>query len=350
MREAAIIGYVQGPQSRYAGAANESELIMPVVSEVMRRAGLTMKDVDFTCSGSCDYLQGAAFAFVEGLSAVATVPPIKESHVEMDAAWALYEALLKIWTGEAEVCLVYGFGKSSPGELRSVLSLQLDPYYQVPLWPDSVSTAALQARALLDGGTVSERDLAEVVVRSRANALDNPRAQLKGRFTVDALLAEPTFVSPLRRHDCPPITDGASAMLIASGTAARRLCARPAWIRGIDHRMETGVFGARDLTCSTSTRLAAQRAGVVQGPVDLVELHAPFSHQEIILRRALGLGDEVPVNLSGGALAANAMMVAGLDRIGFVAGHIIDGKADRGVAHATSGHCLQQNLVAVLEA
>lgn len=349
MREAAIIGYVQGPQQRYAGAANESELIMPVVSEVMRRAGVTMQDVDFTCSGSCDYLQGAAFAFVEGLSAIATVPPIKESHVEMDAAWALYEALLKIWTGDAELCLVYGFGKSSPGELRSVLTLQLDPYYQEPLWPDSVSMAALQARALLDGGTVSEHDLAEVVVRSRANALDNPNAQLKGRTTVDRLLAEPAFVSPLRRHDCPPITDGASAMLVASADAARRLCARPAWVRGIDHRMETGILGARDLTRSPSTRAAAERAGVRQGAIDLVELHAPFSHQEIILRRELELGDKVPVNLSGGALAANAMMVAGLDRIGFVAQRIMEGRADRGVAHATSGHCLQQNLVAVLE-
>lgn len=349
MREAAIIGYVQGPQQRYAGAANESELIMPVVSEVMRRAGVTMQDVDFTCSGSCDYLQGAAFAFVEGLSAIATVPPIKESHVEMDAAWALYEALLKIWTGDAELCLVYGFGKSSPGELRSVLTLQLDPYYQVPLWPDSVSMAALQARALLDGGTVSEHDLAEVVVRSRANALDNPNAQLKGKTTVDRLLAEPAFVSPLRRHDCPPITDGASAMLVASADVARRLCARPAWVRGIDHRMETGILGARDLTRSPSTRAAAERAGVRRGAIDLVELHAPFSHQEIILRRELELGDKVPVNLSGGALAANAMMVAGLDRIGFVAQRIMEGRADRGVAHATSGHCLQQNLVAVLE-
>ena len=58
----------------------------------------------------------------------------------------------------------------------------------------------------------------------------------------------------------------------------------------------------------------------------------------------------MPVNLSGGALAGNTMMAAGLDRIGYVAAQIMDGKADRGVAHATSGPCLQQNLVAVLEA
>jgi len=349
MREAAIIGYVQSQQMRYAGAANESELIMPVVRELMAKAGLTKENIDFTCSGSCDYLQGAAFAFVEGLSALSTVPPIKESHVEMDAAWAMYEALLKIWTGEADVCLVYGFGKSSPGELRTVMALQLDPYYHVPLWPDAISLAALQARQMLDSGLISERDMAEVVARSRANAQSNPRAQLKGNPRVEQLLAEPTFVSPLRRHDCPPVTDGASAMIIASGDVAGRYCKRPAWIRGIDHRMETGILGARDLTRSPSTRVAGENAGVGKGRLDLAELHAPFSHQEILLRRELGLADGVPVNLSGGALAGNTMMAAGLDRIGYVAERIMSGQADRGVAHATSGPCLQQNLVAVLE-
>ena len=42
-------------------------------------------------------------------------------------------------------------------------------------------------------------------------------------------------------------------------------------------------------------------------------------------------------------------MVAGLLRIGEAAQRIIDGRADRAVAHATSGPALQQNLVAVLE-
>ena len=46
---------------------------------------------------------------------------------------------------------------------------------------------------------------------------------------------------------------------------------------------------------------------------------------------------------------ALAMMTAGLIRIGEVANRISNGEADRGVAHATSGPCLQQNLVTVLE-
>ena len=67
------------------------------------------------------------------------------------------------------------------------------------------------------------------------------------------------------------------------------------------------------------------------------------------LHRSLGLTDDVNVNPSGGALASNPMMVAGLLRIIEASQRIMDGQADRAVAHATSGPALQQNLVAVLE-
>jgi acetyl-CoA acetyltransferase len=100
---------------------------------------------------------------------------------------------------------------------------------------------------------------------------------------------------------------------------------------------------------SESTRIAAEKAGVAAGAVDVAEIHAPFSHQELILAEAMGLGDDVAINPSGGALAANPMMTAGLIRIGEVFRRIAAGDAQRGVAHATSGPCLQQNLVCVLE-
>jgi acetyl-CoA acetyltransferase len=83
--------------------------------------------------------------------------------------------------------------------------------------------------------------------------------------------------------------------------------------------------------------------------MDVAELHAPFSHQELILRAAIRLGDEVEINPSGGALAANPIMATGLIRIGEAASLIINGSANRVLGHATSGPCLQQNLVCVME-
>jgi acetyl-CoA acetyltransferase len=275
------------------------------------------------------------------------VPPINESHVEADAAWALYEAWIKIVTGEVDTALVYGFGKSSAGTLRRTLALQLDPYTLAPLYPDSIAVAGLQARAGLDAGKWSERDMAEVAVRSRRDAETNPHAQLSGSKDVDELLAEPYLCDPLRRSDCAPITDGASVIVLAADDRARDLVERPAWITGIAHRVDSANLGARDLTVSASTAAAGEDAGT--DGVEVAELQSPFTHQELILREALGLGDSVRITPSGGALAGNPMFAAGLTRIGEAARHVLSGSAGRVLAHSTSGPALQQNLVCVME-
>lgn len=349
MRDVAVIGYARA-QMPCARDLNEVEILMPVLGQALADAGLAREEIDFICSGSCDYLAGGAFSFVMAVDSLGATPCAVESHVEMDAAWALYEAWLKFQCGEIDTALIYGFGKSSPGALPEILSQQLDPYYLAPLWPDSISLAALQADALLASGRYGERDLAAVVADSRARALELADAHLKGRYSVEQLLAEPPLASPLRRHDCCPISDGASVLILASREVAQRVCPHPAWIRGIDHRMEPHQLGLRDLTTSVSTALAGQHAGVANGPVDVAELYAPFSHQQLILRDALGLDADTVINPSGGVLAGHVMMAAGLDRFGEVFRRLRGGEARRGVAHATSGPCLQHNLVAVLEA
>ena len=342
--DVAIVSFAQAPNVRAThGTTNGVEMLVPILREALEKANLAKEDVGFWCSGSSDYLAGRAFSFIAAVDAIGAFPPIHESHVEADAAWALYEAWVKIRTGEADTALVYGFGKSSAGQLRRVLALQLDPYTVAPLWPDAVSIAGLQARLGLDRGLWTEREMAQVAARSRAA---DPRAQIYEQVSADELLARPYLADPLRRHDCAPVTDGAAVVVLAAGDRARDLCDRPAWIKGIEHRVESAHLGARDLTTSRSTVAAAKAAGA--DGVTLAELHTPFSHQEILLRQALGLGDEVAVNPSGGPLAGNPMFAAGLARIGEAATRLRGG--ERALAHATSGPVLQQNLVCVLEA
>jgi acetyl-CoA acetyltransferase len=218
-----------------------------------------------------------------------------------------------------------------------------------PLGLDPVSLAGLQARALLDAGKASERDFADVVSRSRRDALANPNAQVAADVPVEELLAEPYFAAPLRRHDLPPISDGAAAVIIAAEDRARQITDRPVWIRGIDHRIDSHHPGLRDLTTSPSTAHAAAEAGVRDGPVDVAELMVTYSPEEVVLRDALGLSADTPVNPSGGPLTGHPVMATGLIRVIEVARRIVDGEARRGVAHASSGPCLQQNLVCVLE-
>ncbi|OBK79862.1 thiolase domain-containing protein [Mycobacterium sp. 1164985.4] len=345
----AVVGFAHAPHVRRTdGTTNGVEMLMPCFHRLYDELGLKQTDIGFWCSGSSDYLAGRAFSFISAIDSIGAVPPINESHVEMDAAWALYEAYIKILTGEVDTALVYGFGKSSAGVLRRVLALQTDPYSVAPLWPDSVSIAGLQARFGLDGGKWTAEQMAEVALNSMTAA--GRTDSEKPAKSIDELLERPYFADPLRRHDIAPITDGASAIVLAAGDRARELRENPAWITGIEHRIETPILGARDLTTSPSTAASAQAAtGGDTGSIDLAEIHAPFSHQQLILTEAIGLGDKTNVNPSGGALSANPMFSAGLERIGFAAQHIFDRSAQRVLAHATSGPALQQNLVAVLE-
>ena len=348
-RDIAVVGYAHAPHVRRTdGTTNGVEMLMPCFAQLYSELGINQRDIGFWCSGSSDYLAGRAFSFISAIDSIGAVPPINESHVEMDAAWALYEAYIKLLTGEVDTALVYGFGKSSAGVLRRVLALQTDPYTVAPLWPDSVSIAGLQARFGLDSGKWTPESMAQVALESFAQA-QRVDAEPPAK-SIDELLARPFFADPLRRHDIAPITDGAAAIVLAAGEKARELRDKPAWITGIEHRIETPVLGARDLTTSPSTAASAKAAtGGDLGSIDVAEIHAPFTHQQLILTEAIGLGSSAKVNPSGGPLSANPMFVAGLERIGFAAQYIWNGSAQRVLAHATSGPALQQNLVAVME-
>ena len=347
-RNVAVVGFAHAPHVRRTdGTTNGVEMLIPCFAQLYEELGIARTDIGFWCSGSSDYLAGRAFSFISAIDSIGAVPPINESHVEMDAAWALYEAYIKILTGEVDTALVYGFGKSSAGVLRQILSRQTDPYTVAPLWPDSVSLAGLQARVGLDSGKWTHEQMAQVALDSFAQAERTDSE--KPAKSIDELLARPFFNDPLRRHDIAPITDGAAAIVLAAGDRARELRENPAWITGIEHRIETPVLGARDLTTSPSTAASAKAATGGNASVDVAELHAPFTHQHLILAEAIGINGKTKVNPSGGALSANPMFVAGLERIGFAAQHIWNGSAERVLAHATSGPALQQNLVAVME-
>ena len=99
MRDVAVVAFTQSPYVRRDLQRNDTEILIPVIHELRQVSGLANDEFDFICSGSSDYLAGQAFAFVPGLDAVGAWPPVSEAHVEMDGAWALYEAWVKIQMG-----------------------------------------------------------------------------------------------------------------------------------------------------------------------------------------------------------------------------------------------------------
>jgi acetyl-CoA acetyltransferase len=308
MRDIAVVGFAQSPFSLANREDDMAEILLPVLRQALDQTGIDRAEIDFYASGSHDFFEGRTFAYIESLDAVGAWPPVQESHVEMDAAWAFYEAWIWLQLGHGDIALVYGIGRGSlAADLGQVMPAQLDPYYLAPLRPHPDTIAALQAAAAIDASLTTERAMAETAARSAQTAAD-ARAGATARpaaTDVDELLSAPYVASPLRRHDISPPGDAAAVVVLASQKRAARLSSRPAWIRGMDHRMDTHYPGMRDLTRIDSVRIAASRAGSVSyaaSDVDLAELHTEYSHQEALLVAALGL-DGVPVNPSGGPLA-----------------------------------------------
>ncbi len=208
-------------------------MLLPTITEALGAVGMTRRDVGFTCSGSADYLTGGTFTFVQMLEAAGAWPPISESHVEMDGAWALYEAWVRLQHGDVDVALVFASGRASLGaSLRETLTFQLDPYYLAPIGADYVSLAALQGAGGARAKTAQARRTSPRSSRGDTRTrVGNPNAAVSG----DA--RRPTSCS--RRNTwsrrCARTTSGrrstAPPRSCSSPVTAPAKCAtRPAWI------------------------------------------------------------------------------------------------------------------------
>src|SRR5205823_14803397 len=218
--------------------------------------------------------------------------------------------------GDCDSALVCGYGKNSEGEPERVLNLELDPYYQAPLGLGPSATAALQASAYMARSGATDRDLAEIAARNRAAGAKNACAQLREAVPAERLAATPWVVEPLRRGYLPPYGDSAVCLVLAA-EGKERMCDRPAWLHGVDQRIELQTLGARDLSRSAGARLAGENALAMAGlgsarDADVVELAGATPAEELILREALGIDERVPLNPSGGPLCGHPIMMSGL--------------------------------------
>jgi acetyl-CoA acetyltransferase len=271
---------------------NDAELLAPVVDRVLAASGSGRDDVGVVCSAGSEFLTGQVGTVMGAFDAFPGWPPRTHAHLEGDGAFALHEAWIRLLAGEADVALVCAYSRPLADEPRRVLDLQLDPYLVAPLAPRPEDLAGLQAT---------------------------------GPFTASQLCA------------------GAAAVVLAADRDG-------AVVSGIEQRMDAHHLGERDLAASPSIAAASAALGLPGTVLDVLEVHAPFSHQERIVVDAIGAAEVRALTPSGGALAADPIMATGLIRIVEAANAVLRGEARRAVAHATNGPCLQHNLLCLLEA
>ena len=378
-RKVAIVATAQSSYE-YVKDSSREMMVFEVVHELLRKAGVSKRDVDTVISAQNDFLEGRT------ISNMRTVGPLgaylkDESKVEMDGAYALLYAYARVLSGNHDIALVAGESMASCYPPYLPMTWTLDPTFDRPLGLlNELSAAALQAGSYMQAHNVNDEQVARVAVKNLRNAAANPLAlrQMPG-VTTDEVLASKMLYSPIRELEAFPLTDGCCALLLASEEKAREITDKPVWIAGVGWSSDTYFLGERDLAACASLQTAARNAYATAGITDpakeigLFELHENFAHEELLFYEALSLcapgeggeliasgrteiGGDLPVNPSGGGLAANPACATGLIRAaeaamqlrGEAGEHQVPKDVKTALAHGQNGLCAQHNIVFIL--
>ncbi len=170
-----------------------------------------------------------------------------------------------------------------------------------------------KAAAAVQGGKF-DTDIVPVAVESDAGwGLATHDEQLRPDTSMEALAGLKT---PFRPHgrvtagNASPLTDGATASILASGAAVKEFGLTPK-MRLVNFAfagVEPEVMGLGPVP---ATEKALQRAGLTIDDIGLFELNEAFAVQVLSFLDAFGLADDDPaVNLYGGAIALGHPLAA----------------------------------------
>ena len=156
--------------------------------------------------------------------------------------------------------------------------------------------------------------------------------------TLEALRAlKPAFKKDgtVTAGNAPPVNDGASALVVASASAAKRL--------GLKPRAEVVAYASSGLAPELvmmapekAVRMVWEKTGWKAEDVDLYEFNEAFSVQQVALGRTLGI-DPARHNVWGGAVALGHPIGASGARILTTLLHALE---DRGLERGIAALCL----------
>ena len=377
MEPVAIVGVGMTEVRRERKADTCADLVFEATTRALDDAGMTIDQVDNVITVSNDFFDGRTISSMAVQDACGSFDK-NVSTVEGDGTFGAFYALMRILSGSYGTCLVCAHQKGSESEMELITNAIFDPVYERFLGIDAITSSALQARTYMDKYGITEEECALVSVKNHANAFANPVAQLPLELTVGKVMASPYLSDPIKLLDCSPASDGASTVILASEGRAKEITPRPVWVKGVAHCSDAYHLGDRDLSCVCSLREAARKAYSMAGigdpgrEIDLVELYDAFTYMELMWLEGLGfcargeggkltasgdtaLGGRLPVNASGGCLAAHPVIAAGLNRIiecalqirGDAGEHQVDG-VKTALAHGINGPCGQSHCVWIL--
>ncbi len=278
----------------------------------LRSAGITaipIANIENACaSGSTAVLQAIA-AIRAGMVDVALVVGAEKMVYpdRPEKVAAAFAGGTDIHDRDSVLDYIVSIGGEKPGPDRSLF---MDLY-------------AAQARVHMDRFGTTQEDFARVASNTHCHGSENPNAQYRTPFTVDEVLADKPIVYPFTRAMCAPVSDGASAAVLCSEKAMRRIGAgRAVRIRAcaLLSTMERQKEDYANHIGRRAANAAYEEAGVAPDAIDVVEVHDATAYAAVQQIENLSLcepgevgarlkqgdfriGGRSPVNPSGGLLA-----------------------------------------------
>jgi acetyl-CoA acetyltransferase len=292
------------------------EIVFDVTRQALDNAGIERQEVGQVTIAGCDELDGRSISSM--LLAMPAGAYLKDEIKCTDAGLlAFCLAAMRIEAGFGDPSLVVSWNKNSTAPFDNVMSVRADPFYLRPIGMNSVVADGLFAATQVKLG-VTEEEAADWVIDYQTKAALNPRGLAPRISSAVEIAKSPGLAVPLRRGHCAPLTDGAVAIVLASGHwLACRPSLRPlARVAGLGWRTDKYQLDGHRLADLTAFKGAFQdaltRAGRQMNALDAVELDSQTGFHAAAYARALG---ELPSNKiapSGGPFAQNPYFCTGL--------------------------------------
>ena len=326
MQEVAIIGVGQSSFSRRCGITIK-ELCFEAFTEAMDGLDITPTDINtsIVCSSLYDKQRSAASPVAEYLGLTPNAAFLIEnaccaSSTGLRVAWSF------IKSGLYKIVAVIGLERMSGLTSREVAEM-MGRAYDVT-WESTFGLSmpggyAMYARAHMAKYGTTEEQLAKVRVKNSHYAVKNSKAAYRKEVTLEEILGSVLVASPLKMLDCCANADGASCIIVAEGSIARKITKIPVWIIGLGAASDTGMSRRKSYTGLICANSAAEQAyamaGVGPEDIDVAEVHDCFTIAEIMAYEDLGfakpgegpglideketyLEGRIPVNIDGGLL------------------------------------------------
>lgn len=337
------------------------ELTYEAAAKAYNEVGIEPKDIDtFVCTSE-DFCEGYSISDEycnDQLGAV--LKPVQT--IPGDAIHSLAVGTMLVLTGQFDIVAVQALSKlSNMKTIPNMVNFAFDPILNRPLNEHYSYVSGLAMNRFLHDGKATREQCARVVVKNRANALQNPVAAYAADLTLDNVLDSEPVSEPVRLLDLAQVADGAIVFVICSEQTARSLTDNPIWIKGVGWSTDSPSLESRDWGNAVSTRLAGDMAYKMAGikypakEIDLAEVTDEVSFKELEYIEALRLfepgraglaledgrttrGGDLPVNVSGGDLGVGHLFeAAGAQKLMEIVLQLRGTAGSRQIANAHTG-------------